>query len=694
LPIPSAPIPVVETGPSSAPARLWHPLLIGLIAAAARLIYLGQVRTFLLFREATGDAAQYVELARAFLGSGPAVPPGQACFQAPFYPWYLAGIFAAGGHLLAARLAQFGAGVLGALLAWDTGRRLGGPAAGLVAGLLSALYAPRLFFEGELLSIAWALLFLQLALWALVVLADSPRPVTALLAGGAAGLAALAQPNTLLVAVAAAGWMLWRALRAAGPAGRAAWRASFLGFMAALAILLLPVLIRNRVDSGDWILVSSNGGINFFIGNNPDADGTFHLPGGEPLLNDSDGLAASSAEAASGGLGRPAGPAATSGYWFGRGLAFWSSQPLRALGLTARKTLLLLNAAEIPNHYDIRFFRERVPLLRVLPGFLLVAPFALWGLLRLARRPAAAPLLLGGLAGAVSVVFFFITDRYRLPLLAFLLPAAGVGMADIAETLRGGKRREIVIAAALLALFTGLAGVRLIDTGIAEAHMHNLLGTLLYHHRQPDAAHGEFQRALDIDPRSAEAMNNIGRVALVSGRTAEAGEWFRKAITADPRLPDAYFNLEEVERSRGDWPGAFQALADLEQAVPGARTTLAPALASRRGQLLAARGDTARARAELARAIRLKPDLAGAHAALGAVQAGAGELEAARLSYSTAARLSPEFFDYHFRLGLVAERLGDYPAALAACREADRLAPGRPEVRAALERLATLEGRK
>jgi len=47
--------------------------------------------------------------------------------------------------------------------------------------------------------------------------------------------------------------------------------------VAGLLVALGPVAVRNRVVSGEWILVSSHGGLNFYIGNNADADGTYHV---------------------------------------------------------------------------------------------------------------------------------------------------------------------------------------------------------------------------------------------------------------------------------------------------------------------------------------------------------------------------------------------------------------------------------
>src|SRR6185295_19163526 len=54
------------------------------------------------------------------------------------------------------------------------------------------------------------------------------------------------------------------------------WQA-FAAFSIAFAIALVPVTVRNIVVSGYWSPVTaSHGGLNFYIGNNAQADGTYH----------------------------------------------------------------------------------------------------------------------------------------------------------------------------------------------------------------------------------------------------------------------------------------------------------------------------------------------------------------------------------------------------------------------------------
>ena len=116
-------------------------------------------------------------------------------------------------------------------------------------------------------------------------------------------------------------------------------------FVAGLAIVLLPVAIRNYAVGGGFYLTTSQFGPNFFIGNNPQADGTYmslRFGRGAPEYERTDAT-----ELAEHAAGRTLTPAEVSSYWTGRALAFVTGQPGAWLRLMGRKVALLFNATEM-----------------------------------------------------------------------------------------------------------------------------------------------------------------------------------------------------------------------------------------------------------------------------------------------------------------------------------------------------------
>jgi hypothetical protein len=95
-------------------------------------------------------------------------------------------------------------------------------------------------------------------------------------AGAAGGLLALNRPNALLcvVAVALALAVAKISLRTFVPA---------VAFVVGTAIVVALPLARNLIVSGEPVLISSHGGLNFLVGNGPGANGVYRaIPGITP----------------------------------------------------------------------------------------------------------------------------------------------------------------------------------------------------------------------------------------------------------------------------------------------------------------------------------------------------------------------------------------------------------------------------
>ena len=69
---------------------------------------------------------------------------------------------------------------------------------------------------------------------------------------------------------------------------------------------------------------------------------------------------------------------------------------------------------------------------------------------------------------------------------------------------------------------------------------------------QPAAAIGEFEKAIEIDPRNARAYNNLGNVLRATNRLDDAASAYTKSIQLAPRYPDPLNGLGAlaVQRDR------------------------------------------------------------------------------------------------------------------------------------------------
>ncbi len=567
------------------PDRLFAGILFiisSVLASILRIVYLLPLRGNPLFDEPHRDSIAYVQRAKEIL-AGDFWGSGVYFHSAPLYPYFLALIMGPAGAtgLWWVRVVQaLLSGVTAGLLSL-TALRLFGRAAAVATAVMAVLYAPFLFYAGELLEITLTMFFLALAAWAMSREKLSGPGLVGV--GALLGAAALGKPNLLLL-----GPLLLLHMGFLRPLRRPLawpWRSGLLLTLGVL-ILVLPFTARNRLVGDDWVLISSNGGINLFIGNNPQASGGFQVP--TAMQAD---LENSSRAVASRALGKELSPSETSRFWGGRAWHFMKSRPIEAVALFWRKAGLLIGAYEIPNHFNFYFFRENLaPLLRwPLAGYTLVLPLGVLGLVFGLRRNRAARLAAASLLViAATVVLFFVTSRYRLPVLIWLIPFAGHGLIMLLRTLRERRWRLLPL---LLALLVGVALLMQLPlVGVKDFH-DDFIVLAHYWSGKGDwgkAAHYN-REAVRQNDRSAMGWQNLGYALTQLGADEEdtdrAEECYYKALELDPTNAYAYGNLAHVYFT-WDRPELFSIC--LERAVlldPSMETTLSEMIHFRSAKL-------------------------------------------------------------------------------------------------------------
>jgi tetratricopeptide (TPR) repeat protein len=531
--------------------------VILLLALALRLAYLSQVRSHPLFTVLTGDPAVYFAQARDVL-SGRLVPDHAYFHSSPLYPFFLALVARLGGeNLHAIRVVQSCIGTLSVCLVFVLTRLTLGRGSALIAGALAALYVPFIFFEAEVLEITIVIAAVLGSLTMLVLAIDRSRVWMAIAAGSLVGIAGLGKPNILLFAPAGAVWLFarWRerverspaaGKSGGGPGGLAGRLLPAAVFFAAAGCVVLPATIHNYRVSGDLIPVSSNGGINFYIGNHTNSPGVFQVP---PDMRFD--LRVASTAAAERATGRALSAGEVSDFWFGQALDQIGRDPGRWAALMARKFVLFWNHYEIPNHYHLYFVRRFAPILRIPIGtFGVVAPLGLFGVvLALLRKERIGLLALFGLVFMASVVPFFITGRYRLAIVPVLLAGAGYGANWMWRTLRQADWRRLAVGGACIAALAAGINVNTIEFGFAQ--MHNSVGSILGSRGDMEAAVRQFEMAVEEDPDDLSSRYNLGLALLELSRFDEASAQFERAIARHRGYYEAWLGLARAQAGAG-----------------------------------------------------------------------------------------------------------------------------------------------
>ncbi|MEI8396584.1 MAG: tetratricopeptide repeat protein [Rhodospirillaceae bacterium] len=100
------------------------------------------------------------------------------------------------------------------------------------------------------------------------------------------------------------------------------------------------------------------------------------------------------------------------------------------------------------------------------------------------------------------------------------------------------------VLGALLAAAPGHVEARRLAVSIACAYAAD--GQAFHKSGRPDAAVSCYQRALSLEPDSADTMNNLGAALQAIGRLDDAALYYRKALELQPKLVAALINLHSL----------------------------------------------------------------------------------------------------------------------------------------------------
>ena len=520
-------------------------------------------------------------------------------YRAPLYPYLLAlwmKVF--GDGLWPIRLMQAFVGGLTAGLTFLIGVKAFGRRAGIIAGLVTALYGTLIYYETELLIEAIAV---PLGLWAIWLAMDessrpSPRLTRWFGVGVVVGLFAIARPNILPV-VPAFWWWAWPPSAISRSSGLAGRIKGPLILTLGVLVPIIPVTVRNYVVAQDAVLISYQGGVNLWLGNNPNADGlTMQMP--EIALDESvewNEFVRTTDSIASSLAGRPLHASEISSFWTGRALGWMVDNPMTAVAGWLKKAWYFFGGFEVSDQTDIYAYSDYSSLLNILIShpliyipFGLIAPLGLLGLVLAWRKSDQTRPLVGFVVlYALTVILFLATARHRLPVVPIFIVCAAAAVVQFGRALRSGNLKAIALPVFLLAAFLAVLNQRTVERMMSNpAFLHYQMALAYERKSDYESAVLEYEKALVVEPnhlasrknlayalvrmgsydsavavsfsylrhrqQDAEAYNNIGLAYLGQGDTTRAEGSFRVAIRNNPNLPQPYLNLAEIASARND----------------------------------------------------------------------------------------------------------------------------------------------
>ncbi len=683
-------------------------IFIFLFSFALRLIYLLQIQANPHFNVPTMDPL-YHDVWAQNIASGNWLG-SSIFFRAPFYPYFLALVYKLFGHgYFIPRLIQHIVGSFSCILVYFLARKLYNRSVAVIASLIASSYGILIYFESELLLDSFLVLFDILLILYLLNTRDNPKKYRWLICGLILGLSAITRPNILFCIPFI--W-LWIYLSFKGRVKLKTLSAYCAILLLGMMVLVAPVTLRNYIVGKDLVLISSQGGINFYLGNNPQADGMSAIfYGADWQYRDFQFTAQKE-------TGKNLKPSQISGYYYQKGLDFILGQPAKSSKLLLKKLYLFWNKIEISNNQDIYFFKRYSSLIRILPlGFWIIGPLALTGIAIsfLERRKIFLPFIFV-ISYMVTVVLFFVNARFRLPVIPFIIVFASYAIYWLAQGLIKKNLKSLSTFFVIFVPFSLLTNSNLycldikyyassyfslgnlylkkgnlekalqeynqaLEKDVSLVRVNLNRGIVFFKLGQYQKAEEEFLRELEMDPQDERAYNNLSVLYRLQGEYQKAIENAQKSIQIKPYYPEAYINLTLAYKENGDLARARETLNEAMGIIPTflyANFVLASLYQSE------GKADSAILEYQKITGPRLREEVvvydletlfskeewternikANAYYNLGLIYAEKGEFNLAQRSFLKAIGLNTGFADAHANLGTLYDRLRRYPEAL------------------------------
>jgi 4-amino-4-deoxy-L-arabinose transferase-like glycosyltransferase len=338
-------------------------------------------------------------------------------------------------------------------------------------------------------------------------------------------------------------------------------------FSVGLLLTILPSLIHNKGVSGQWVLTTSQGGTNFYMGNNSAATGTY-MPliaqRGIPPYEAEDAERIAEYE-----TGHSLKPGEVSSFWFKKGARFFLHDPWNWVKLFIVKSRLYFDGFELLDVEDFYLARKFVPVLRLFfMNYGIIVPLAFLGILFNPQWIRKTKFLIIYLWGyGLSVILFYVVGRYRLPSVPGMILLASVTTVWVYDVLRKKSIRSILnvgcVGFVLFMTFnfnrsnvqnkqlsTSLTNTATLYQGLGKeqealglikealklnpgnSFSYHVLGNIFYQLKFDDQAIRAYNQAFILNFTDADALYYIGLIHERQGRKPQAERAWRKVLEA------------------------------------------------------------------------------------------------------------------------------------------------------------------
>jgi tetratricopeptide (TPR) repeat protein len=351
-------------------------------------------------------------------------------------------------NIIYIRFANIVFGVFTCYVVCLIGKEMASRRVGLFACLVACLYEPFIFYSIVPLKTSLSIFLFASMVYFFVAILNKASMTQAILLGIALGLVQNVRPNCVVLVPLIPLLIAWNYYK--GKSSLRILAVPLILYVVGLFISNVPFMIRNYKVSGEFVVTASQSGFNLYIANNPQNKDPYYRPLPFATTSPFEQGVQFTIEASK-RVGEKLSPQEASSYWIREVIKTATQQPAAFIWKIFQKTLALFNRFEAGDHYHIDFVSDFAQFFRF--------PYlALWSILPFGMAGMAANVLGSKKLLSVSSVFvlygltlivFFPTSRFRLPMLTILIPFAVMGISNLRSYMKQKQFNKIGLYSAI-----------------------------------------------------------------------------------------------------------------------------------------------------------------------------------------------------------------------------------------------------
>ena len=481
----------------------------------------------------------------------------QVFMKWPFYAYFLALLLKLFNYqLIYIYLFQFFLGALNCILIYTIARKIFDKIAGFSAVLFYLLYGLFIFYEGLLIYTSLSI-FLNLILFLyFLYLKENLNKKNLFWAGLFLGICTITQANVIIFGIPAVFAILLEK--------KIFWKKfifNLLIFFSGLFLILGSIFARNWLVAKDKVLISANLGFNFYLGNNPhNPKGIFYYPfyitlNQESMFRDAKVLARLETQ-------RDLKPSEVSHFWFKKTIKFIIKEPFNYFKIIFNKLLCLLSPKEYIHDWEFYGIKNNIRLFRYLPLNLsfLIGFFYLGLILGLKRLKENHLLYIALVSFSLSLLFFYITTRYRMSMVVFMIIFSSLGVSQTLTLFSKKKYLKFSILLGIIILISVIFNYHFRPKPALLKNEKFILDIekVIYYKDKQDyySTLKEAEALYSLYPENPLILNILGEVYYKLNRLEEAKQMYIKIIKKYPFSVDAYYNLGLIYNQQNNFAKA------------------------------------------------------------------------------------------------------------------------------------------